>query len=87
MPDPREILIADLRRKFNVPNNIQLMNALQDHGLVSDGCESIDQVPGCDLIRANNPTAPATSERTRPGAAAVGGRLFNTQEAGISPAV
>lgn len=35
-------------------NDISLMNELQNRGLVSDNCESIYDVPDCDLVRADD---------------------------------
>ena len=46
-----------LRMATNSKDNVQLMNKLQDLGLVSDNCVTIDDVADSDLMQALNTLA------------------------------
>ena len=44
--------MEELRRKFGVNNDVELMNELQDIGLVSDEAVTIEECADRDLVRA-----------------------------------
>lgn len=50
----RERLINELRNKHRAQSDRELMNCLQEAGLVSDNAESIQQVCNADLVKAYN---------------------------------
>lgn len=52
----REELIKQLMIEFNKETHIELMNVLQDEGLVSDEAVTIDDVPTSDLQKAHEQT-------------------------------
>ena len=45
---------ADLRKKTGTKNNTELMNYLQDRGMVSDNAITIEDVADSDLMLARN---------------------------------
>ena len=50
----RARLLSQLRSLHGVQNDTELMNSLQDHGLVSDNAETLDDCADGDLVRALN---------------------------------
>jgi hypothetical protein len=59
----REKIYRHLRSVWGVETNTKLMNHLQDAGLVSDNCASIDEVADSDLMRAYNATFAEESQQ------------------------
>lgn len=49
----RAIVCQRMRITTNSTNDASLMNELQNNGLVSDNCETINDVADCDLIEAD----------------------------------
>jgi hypothetical protein len=49
-----------MRIATNSTNDSNLMNELQNRGLVSDNCETINDVADCDLIEADKKLIPKT---------------------------
>lgn len=52
----REKIHQHLRSVWGVTNNTELMNHLQNAGIISDNCVGIEDVPDSDLMRAYNAT-------------------------------
>jgi hypothetical protein len=50
----REKIYSHLRSVWAAMSNNALLNELQDAGIVSDLCRSMDDVADCDLMRAYN---------------------------------
>jgi len=62
----REILLKELFKEAGATDRGQLMNWLQEHGLVSDNCEKLEEVPTTDLLRAKNKIAAKKPRISKP---------------------
>lgn len=60
--DHRETILRDLAKAHGIAwgreTKTQIMNHLQERGLVSDNSITLDEVADCDLVRAWNATLP-----------------------------
>lgn len=50
--EQRMTILADLRRITGCKTHVDLMNFIQDRGLVSDLCVTVEDVPDSDLMSA-----------------------------------
>jgi arginine repressor len=50
----RETLINEIMHRWHVQTEKELMNELQEHGIISDNAAEIGDVADCDLVRAYN---------------------------------